>query len=331
MAERPVVAAVDCGTNTIKLLIGAFPDVAVRESRMVRLGEDLDRTGRLADAALARAFAAVEEYADLVRAHGAARVRFVATSATRDAANADVFTAGVRERLGVAPEVVSGEEEAALALAGALGGLRTPVDGPVLVVDVGGGSTELVLGRLGAEGPDVLRPVVLGAVSVDVGSVRMHERHLRSDPPTADELAACSADVDAALEAGLAASGLGALLEAQPPAAVVGVAGTVTSVAAGVLDLAAYDREAIDQQVLPVEAVREEVRRLTTTTVAERRALPWMHPGRADVIDGGAVVLERVLRRVGARELVVSEADILDGIAWSIAGSVAGSMPGAVG
>ena len=300
-----MIAAIDCGTNTIKLLIGDLPDVVVREARMVRLGQDVDRTGRLADDALARTFAAVEEYAGLVAAHDVSRVRFCATSATRDAANAQVFSDGVLARLGVRPEVLSGEEEAALSFAGAvrhLAGrdLLGRPDEPVLVVDVGGGSTELVLG---AGEPT-------SAHSMDIGSVRLHERHLHDDPPTAAQVAACVADIDAALDASPVPIG--------DAATVVGVSGTVTTVAAGVLGLPAYAREAIDQQVLAVEDIHDLVERLVAMPVAERLALPYMHPGRADVIDAGALIWSRVLRRTGLTTVLVSESDILDGIAWSI-------------
>jgi len=304
------VAAVDCGTNTIKLLIGTVPgpgglEVDVREMRMVRLGQDLDRTGRIADEALARAFAALDEYAELVRAHDVPpdRIRFCATSATRDAANAADFVAGVRDRLGVEPEVVTGAEEAALAFDGAVRHLRTPAEPPVLVVDIGGGSTELILGSVA---PD-------RAHSMDIGSVRLHERHLRDDPPTPAQVAACVADIDAHLDA--------CPVDPGAAATVVGVAGTVTTVAAAVLDLPAYDRDALDQAVLPVADVHAAVDRLVALTHDERRALGFMHPGRADVIDAGALILAGVLRRTRVEHLVVSEADILDGIAWSIASS----------
>jgi exopolyphosphatase/guanosine-5'-triphosphate,3'-diphosphate pyrophosphatase len=296
------VAAIDCGTNTIKLLIGDLPDVAVREMRIVRLGQNLDRTGRIADEALHRAFAAIDEYAALIRDHGVRpeRVRFCATSASRDASNAGVFVAGVRERLGVEPEVVDGAEEAALAFDGAVRNLRDAPAPPVLVVDIGGGSTELILGTGGPDAAD----------SMDIGSVRLHERHLHSDPPTPAEVAACVADIDAHLDA--------CPVDPAAAATVVGVAGTVTTVAAAVLDLPAYDRDALDQAVLPVADVLAAVDRLVAMSVAERRALPYMHPGRADVIDAGALILARVLRRAHADQLVVSESDILDGIAWSI-------------
>jgi exopolyphosphatase/guanosine-5'-triphosphate,3'-diphosphate pyrophosphatase len=295
------VAAIDCGTNTIKLLIGDLPDVAVRESRMVRLGQGVDRTGRLSDEALARVFAAIDDYAALIAAHDVRRLRFCATSASRDADNADVFGDGVFARLGVRPEVLSGDEEAALAFAGAIRNLAVHPEAPVLVVDIGGGSTELILGSTAPE----------AAISMNIGSVRLHERHLHSDPPTAAEVAACVADIDAALDAAPVSPG--------DAATVVGIAGTVTTVAAGVLDLPAYAREAIDQQVISVAAVHDYVDRLVAMPVAERLTLPYLHPGRADVIDAGALILSRVLRRTSVPTMVVSESDILDGIAWSIA------------
>lgn len=301
------VAAIDCGTNTIKLLIGDLhaareSSVAVREMRMVRLGQGVDATGRLADEALARTFAALDEYAALIAAHDVGRIRFCATSASRDADNADVFVAGVRDRLGVEPEVVSGDEEAALAFDGAVRNLREAPAEPVLVVDIGGGSTELVLGSTSG-GPSA-------AVSLDIGSVRLHERHLHSDPPTVDEVASCVADIEGYLDRSPVPLG--------EAATVVGVAGTVTSVGAGVLDLAAYDRELVDQAALPVGEVHDLVERLLAMSHAQRLGLPWLHPGRADVIGAGALILSRVLRRTGVETLVVSEADILDGIAWSL-------------
>lgn len=299
------VAAIDCGTNTIKLLIGDLPQVAVREMRMVRLGQDLDRTGRLAPEALDRAFAALDEYAALIAAHGVSRIRFCATSATRDASNAEEFVAGVRERLGVTPEVITGTEEAALSYAGALRHLMTspnPPQPPVLVLDIGGGSTELILG--GAEAPE-------RACSLDIGSVRLHERHLHSDPPSPAEVAACVADIEAQLA--------GCPVDPGAAATVVGVAGTITTVAAGVLDLPRYDRDLLDRAVIGVAEVQDFVGRLIAMPIAHRRDLPYLHPGRVDVIGAGALILSRVLQRVTTTSLTVSEADILDGIAWSIA------------
>ncbi len=306
MAEAPTVAAIDCGTNTVKLLVGALPDVAVREARMVRLGEGVDRTGELSPAALERTFAALDEYADLLAAHDVSRLRFCATSATRDAANAEVFADGVEQRLGVRPEVLSGAEEAALSYAGAVRGLAGLAElvTPVLVVDVGGGSTELVLG-----GGD-LADGVEEAESLQVGSVRLHERHLHDDPPTQAQVEACTADLDAALD--------GCPVDVARARTVVGVAGTVTTVAAGVLGLAGYDRDAIDRAVLDVAAVQDQAARLLAMSTAQRRQLPWLHPGRVDVIGAGALVLSRVLAHARPQRLVVSESDILDGIAWSL-------------
>lgn len=298
------VAAIDCGTNSIKVLVGDLPHVAVRESRVVRLGQGVDTTGRLADDALARTFAAVEEFAALLREHGVPpeRTRFCATSASRDAVNADVFVAGVRERLGVTPEVLSGDEEAALVYAGATRGLgeRGPAE-PVLVVDIGGGSTELVLGAGG-------RPEQ--SVSLDVGSVRLHERHLHGDPPTPDQVAACAADVDAHLDR----SGV----DLAAAASVIGTSGSIKTVTAGLLDLPAYDRDAIDGATPTVAETGEYVDRLLRMSVAERVALPYMHPGRADVIGAGALIWTRILARTPVERYLVSEADILHGMAWSL-------------
>jgi len=299
MTPGTTVAAIDCGTNTVKLLIGDLPGVAVRETRMVRLGQDVDRTGRLTDAALARAFAAIDEYAALVAAHDVQRIRFCATSATRDAANAQVFSDGVFERLGVRPEVLTGAEEAALAFDGAVRHLATAPAHPVLVIDVGGGSTELILDG---------RP--RRADSMDIGSVRLHERHLHDDPPTQPQVTACVADIDAALDR--------CPVDPADAATVVGISGTVTTIAAAVLDLPAYDREVLDQQVLPVDDVLATVDRIVAMPIAQRLDLPYLHPGRADVIAAGGLILSRVLRRVRTETIVVSEADILDGIAWSL-------------
>ena len=261
-----MVAAIDCGTNTIKLLIGDLPTISVVETRIVRLGQGVDRTGRLADEALARTFAAIDEYAALIAEHPVSMIRFCATSATRDASNSEVFTEGVRARLGVSPEVISGEEEAALAFDGAIRHLRVPAAPPVLVVDIGGGSTELILG---ADEPTV-------ASSMDIGSVRLHERHLHSNPPTAEEIAAATADIESALDA--------CPVSPADAATVVGIAGTVCTVAAGVLDLPSYDKTLIDQSVLPVAAVHA-LRRTASGhdgRAAARAALHASRPRRRD-------------------------------------------------
>jgi exopolyphosphatase/guanosine-5'-triphosphate,3'-diphosphate pyrophosphatase len=298
MADR--IAAIDCGTNSIKLLIGEAPQVLVRESRMVRLGQGVDTTGLLSEEALARTFGAIDEFAALIAAYDVTRVRFCATSATRDAGNAHVFTDGVRARLGVTPEVLSGDEEAALVFAGAVGHLPAPVDGPVLVVDIGGGSTELVLGT---DGPD-------SAVSMDIGSVRLHERHLHDDPPTPGQVAVCLADIDGHLD--------GCPVPLADARSVIGTSGTIKTLAAAMLALPVYDRDAIAGAELGTAETAAYVDRLVAMTVAERREIPSMHPGRADVIGAGALIWARVLARSGVTSYRVSEADILYGIATSL-------------
>lgn len=341
-----VVAAIDCGTNSIRLLVARAegPDAGAepgakggaggagtvrlvdlhREMRVVRLGEGVDATGQLSEAALERTFAAAEDYARILRELGAESVRFVATSASRDARNAHVFTAGIRERLGVEPEVISGDEEAALSFAGAasvlgpdtLAHAGTPADGGdrrVLVVDLGGGSTEFVLGTLaGPEGPQVTR-----AISVPMGCVRFTERHLHADPPTPEEIAAATADIEAVLDEVEAAVPLG------EAAAVVGVAGTITTVTAAALGLTEYDAAAIHGTRLDLATTTRIAEQLLTATRAERAALPYMHPGRVDVIGAGALIWSTLLGRVeratggAVTSAITSEHDILDGIALS--------------
>jgi exopolyphosphatase / guanosine-5'-triphosphate,3'-diphosphate pyrophosphatase len=306
------VAAIDCGTNSIRLLIADLdPDTGTlldvdRRMEIVRLGEGVDRTRRLSPGALERTFAACDRYAAAIAEAGVEGLRFVATSASRDVSNRDDFVAGVRSRLGVDPEVVTGHEEAALSFAGATRELRgaggETAETPFLVIDIGGGSTEFVLGGRDIE----------AAVSVDVGCVRMTERHLHDDPPSAVQVAAARSDVEAAVD--LAAESV-ALDRA---ATLVGLAGSVTTVAAMALDLPAYDSEAIHHSRIPAAQVADVAERLLAMTHAERAVLPFMHPGRVDVIGAGALVLDTVLRRTGADSVLVSEHDILDGIAWSV-------------
>ncbi|MET8125775.1 Ppx/GppA phosphatase family protein [Streptomyces sp. NPDC005065] len=310
------VAAIDCGTNSIRLLV-ADADPATgelteldRRMEIVRLGQGVDRTGRLAPDALERTFAACRRYADVIKGHGAEKLRFVATSASRDAENRDEFVRGVLDILGVEPEVISGDQEAEFSFEGATKELagRDHLAKPYLVVDIGGGSTEFVVGD----------DRVLAARSVDIGCVRMTERHLVrdgvvTDPPTLGQITAIRADIDAALD----------LAEESVPlteaATLVGLAGTVTTVAAIALGLQEYDSVAIHHSRISFEQVQEITGRLVTSTHAERAAIPAMHPGRVDVITSGALVLLAVMKRTGAREVVVSEHDILDGIGWSIA------------
>ena len=303
------VGAIDCGTNTIKLLVADLDAATgaehqrVREMRIVRLGQDVDRTGRLADEAVARTLAAVDEYAAILGEHHVDALRFCATSASRDASNGDAFRAAVRERLGVEPEVLSGDEEAALSYDGATRSLQgTDHPRPFLVLDIGGGSTELVLGDT----------TVDAARSLDIGSVRMTERLMPSDPPTADEVAAASAAIDDALDM-LPSYGV----EPGRAATVIGVAGTITTVATLLAGLDHWDRERVHHATFPVADVHDLTERLLAMTVEQRIAL-HVPEGRADVIGAGALVLDRVLRRTSAEGLLVSDADILDGIAWSL-------------
>lgn len=317
------VAAIDCGTNSIRLLIadlslsvaGAYLLDVHREMRIVRLGQGVDATGRLAPEALDRTWKALSDYAAIIRASGVDVVRMTATSATRDAANAAEFVAMVRGVLGQDPEVIAGAVEAELSFRGAVGDLPA-ADGPFLVFDIGGGSTEFVVGAVDGAGEVRVR----GAVSQDIGSVRITERLLRGDPPRAEEIDAARIWARAVIDAGLDALGGAALGEVRT---VVAVAGTATTVTAGVLELPVYDPPAIHLARVSAAQIRAESDRLLAMSRAERAALGYMHPGRADVIGGGslvfATVAEALRDRCGVRELVVSEHDILDGIALSLA------------
>lgn len=301
------VAAVDCGTNTIRMVItdldpatGAQRDVD-RRSMIVRLGQGVDRTGELAPDALRRTLGVADAYAEAISANGVGSVRVIGTSAARDARNGDEFRAAMRSRFGVPVEVISGDEEATLAYAGATRGIagHPRAEPPVLVVDVGGGSTEFVMDVDGA---------VTGH-SLDIGSVRLTERYLGSDPPTAEQIEAAVDAVDTAI---------GALaVPIDRAGSVVGVAGTVTTIAAMALGLRTYLSTEIHRSWLPRERVLEVVEELAAMNVGQRRRLGFMAPGRADVIAGGGLVIAGVLRRLDLPGLLVSESDILDGIAWS--------------
>lgn len=300
------VAAVDCGTNSIRLLVadidsdaGTLTDLS-RRMEIVRLGQGVDRTGRLDPAALARTLDALRGYAEEITASCVDRVRMVATSATRDAANRDEFVDGVRAVLDIEPEVVTGDEEAALSFVGATRELRG--GGPYLVVDIGGGSTEFVLGDT----------AVRAARSVDIGCVRLTERHLQNDPPTAAQVAASVADVDAAL------TEVRSAVRVEDAVTLVGLAGSVTTVAAIGLDLSAYDPARIHHSRITRSQVHAVTERLLAMSHDERAALAVMHPGRVDVIGAGALVLDVAMDRLGFEDVVVSEHDILDGIAWSL-------------
>lgn len=313
------VAAIDCGTNSLRILIAdaGRTDGAVRltplhaDMRIARLGEGVDSTGRFSEAALGRAFTILDHYAERLREFGVERVRVVATSASRDAANRQVFVDGVRERVGVEPEVISGDEEARLSFLGAASAAAGAPE-PILVVDLGGGSTELVLGESGH---------VISAYSMDVGSVRMRERHLHSDPPTVAEVVCAQEDVRDALDEALEH------VDVSRTRTLIGVAGTITSVTAEVLKLDHYDRSRIDGAVLKIDDVVRTAQWFIDHSAAERALLPHLHRGRIDTIGAGALVEAEVLRRVQqeVREvggelthMTTSEHDILDGLAMSL-------------
>ena len=332
------VAAIDCGTNSIRLLIAdlnkesdqsergrgasnpGHPSPApltdvTRQMRIVRLGEGVDRTGRLSAAALDRTMTALSEYAGLIARARPAAVRMVATSATRDAVNSQEFTDRVLGILGVPPEVITGDEEAWLSFTGAtreLAGAPRAAEGacppPYLVTDIGGGSTEFVLGgldRVDARGQ-------IQARSVNIGCVRLTERHLHGDPPLADQIEATIKDIDAALDQ------VAAAVPAEMATTLVGLAGSVTTVAAIALGLDEYDSARIHHSRVSATRVHEIAGRLLAMTRAERAAIPVMHPGRVDVIGAGALILDRIMTSFGFGEVLVSEHDILDGIAWSL-------------
>ncbi len=315
------VAAIDCGTNSIRLLIAdvhqdphgmpAHLTEIDRRMTIVRLGEGVDRTGQFSAAALDRTFAACADYAELIAAAQVDRIRFVATSASRDVANRVDFIHGVQERMGVTPEVISGAEEASLSFLGAVAGLKSDlVQSPVLVVDIGGGSTECVLGNVDMATPQ-------SAHSADIGCVRMTERHLHDDPPTSAQVSAARLDIHTALDE------VSAHVELSAACSMAGLAGTVTTVSAIAHDLATYDPQLLHGTVISREQINSVTDELLHMTRAQRAALAVMHPGRVDVIAGGALVLQAVVERTNLDRVVVSEADILDGIARAL-GALAG-------
>ncbi|MFG1848895.1 Ppx/GppA phosphatase family protein [Micromonospora sp. WMMD712] len=308
------MAAIDCGTNSIRLLVADLPDPAAgpdaplvdlsRRMEIVRLGQGVDKTGRLAPEAIERTRVALASYAAEIDTLGVDRVRMCATSASRDASNAGDFRAMVERTLGVAPEVVTGDEEARLSFTGAVRGLPADALEPYLVIDIGGGSTEFVVGtRAGG---------VEAAISMDVGCVRMTERHLLGDPPGPDQIAAAQADITAAVDRALEA------VPGRQAATLVGLAGSVTTVVAIAEGLTEYEPERIHHARVSYGAVAEVTADLLAKTREQRLAIPVMHPGRADVIGAGALVLRTIMERAGMSAVVASEHDILDGIAWSL-------------
>ncbi len=300
------VAAIDCGTNSIRLLIadidgGNFREV-VRDMEIVRLGQGVDQTGQFHPDAISRTLAAVDKFAAEIAKRGVEKIRFCATSATRDATNRHLFVDGVRERLGIEPEVISGDEEAALSFAGAIKDLN-PSDGPFLVVDIGGGSTEFVFGTSTVE----------AARSVNIGCVRMTERHFESDPASNQQIEAARIDIQAAI------AQAAEVVPITKATTLVAVAGTATTVAAAALDLPEYDRYAIHLSRVSAQQTHDAATMFATKNREQRLALGYMHPGRVDVIAAGSLVLSEIVKATGAAEFVASESDILDGMAYSLA------------
>ncbi len=301
------VAAIDCGTNSIRLLISDIDtstntatDVC-REMRIVRLGEGVDKTNAFSPRALERTFKAIDEYEQILLKHKVENLRFVATSATRDAQNKAMFIKGVIDRLRIVPEVIAGTEEAALSFDGATRSLRQKHKAPFLIIDLGGGSTELVIGDQ--------EPT--GAYSMDVGCVRMTERHTPGGNPTKAQEEAIRTDVRNALKEAAKK------VDWQKAQTIVGVAGTVTTVAAHILKLKTYDPEVLHGASISAQQISQTAQDFISLTPSQRAALPYMHEGRIEVITAGSIVLDEVMKAIGAQTLIASERDILDGVAWS--------------
>ena len=301
------VAAIDCGTNSIRLLVADISNDNFREihrdMEIVRLGQGVDATGEFDPEAIERTLTATRKFAEIIQSKGAEKIRFCATSATRDASNREMFINGVKEILGIEPEVIPGVEEASLSFIGATKELKH-TEAPYLVVDIGGGSTEFVFGN----------EEVKYAKSVNIGCVRMSERHLKVQPPKPLDIQNAIVDIDAAI---VEASHIVPIKEAKT---LIAVAGTATTVAAAALGLNDYDRYGIHLSRVPAEKVFEVAQKFLLMKREELAALPYMHPGRVDLIAAGSLVLSRVMIATGAKEFIASESDILDGIAWSLAG-----------
>lgn len=320
-------AALDCGTNTIRLYVAdVAPDGEVtrvlRQTEIVRLGQGVDETGELHPDALARTLAAAEKYGQELRRLKPDAIRFVATSASRDARNGHLFTEGIKAAIGVEPEVITGDEEAALAFAGATAWLTDKHPGPYLVVDLGGGSTELVLGESGPPTAKAITPQVIAAYSMDVGSVRLTERRLKSDPPTASEVEKARADTDAMIQRARA------IVPIEKTRIIVGVAGTVTTLAAYHLGLKTYSAEAVNGLALTPAQIEADCQQMIEMSKQQRLSLGIMQPGRADIIGAGAVIWSEVIRQVTAAVVkagnppplvVASDFDMLDGIVAGLA------------
>ena len=299
------VAAIDCGTNSIRLLIADIEGSNFREitrtMEVVRLGQGVDKTGEFHPDAIARTLAAVDQFAIEIARRGVEKIRFCATSATRDATNRHLFIDGVRERLGIEIEVIAGEVEAALSFQGAIKDFDKS-QGPFLVIDIGGGSTEFVFGTDSVE----------AARSMNIGCVRMAERHFTGDQPDPGQIASAIEDIDEAIKTA------GKSVPITQAKTLIAVAGTATTVAAAALDLPEYDRYAIHLARISAARTHEISQQLLKETRDQRSAHGYMHPGRVDVIGAGSLVLDRIMQLTGATEFVASESDILDGMAWSL-------------
>ena len=299
----PPVAAIDCGTNSVRLLVSEGGTVTLeRLMRITRLGEGVDATGRLSEGAIERTVAVLREYRGVIDRHGVQKVRMSATSAARDAANRDEFFDAAEAVIGVRPELLSGEEEGRLSFLGATADLD-PAQGPFLICDIGGGSTEFVWGTDSAE----------VSVSTDMGCVRMTEAWLHSDPPDPLELSQALSVIGLHID-----DVLREIPQAPEAVTFVGLAGTVSTAASVELGLADYDRDQIHHFELSREAIEDVFRTLATESLAERIENPGLEAQRADVIVGGMCVLVSIMRRFGFASCLVSEADILDGLAMSI-------------
>ena len=299
------VAAIDCGTNSIRLLIADiagdnFKEV-LRTMEIVRLGQGVDQNKAFHPDAIDRTLKAVELFRDQIASKGVEKIRFCATSATRDATNRNLFIDGVRDILGIEVEVIPGEEEAELSFIGATKELRQS-DAPFLVVDIGGGSTEFVFGSQKVE----------FAKSVNIGCVRMSERHLNTQPPTMAQIAQAIVDIDIAI------TQAAAVVPITTAKTLVAVAGTATTVAAAALELTDYDRHLIHLSRISSDKVHKVAANFQSMSKDQIASLGFMHPGRVDVITAGSLVLSRIMAATGATEFVASESDILDGMAWSL-------------
>lgn len=304
------LAAIDCGTNSIRLLVVEVEGDSLKELHrdmiIIRLGEGVDEHKRFSDAALIRLREACRVFQKVIKELNVSRTRFIATSASRDVSNRETFLEIIDTELSLSPDIISGDEEARLSFLGATGSFRH-LPGPYLVIDIGGGSTEFVIGNDSVE----------SARSVNIGCVRMSERHNFSDPPTKSELDTATKDIDSAIEEALK------VVDVRKAKTIIGLAGSITTVAAEALQLSRYEREKINGSQFSLDQIESAASSLIHMKQSERAALGFMHPGRVDVIGAGALVLWRSLEKIALIHpnmplLTVSEHDILDGIIYDL-------------